>query len=118
MRIFSAALAHETTGLSPIPTAVRDFEHGLYHDPDRGPPSDELIRAPEFGLRRAALARGHTIVDSIYAAAAPSAPPAADVYERLRDRILADLARALPVDSVLLFLHGAQMAQGRDDCEG
>jgi microcystin degradation protein MlrC len=117
-RLFSAALVHETCGFSPIPTAMSDFEGGLFFDPGRGPPTKEQARCLELGLRRVALARGHIVVDSLHAAASPSAPPRAAVYEMLRDRILRDLERALPLDGVLLFLHGAQMAQGYEDCEG
>jgi microcystin degradation protein MlrC len=40
------------------------------------------------------------------------------VYEELRDDILAQLAAAMPVDMVLLGLHGAMVAEGYDDCEG
>jgi microcystin degradation protein MlrC len=40
------------------------------------------------------------------------------VYEELRDEILADLAKALPVDIVLLSLRGAMTADEYEDCEG
>jgi microcystin degradation protein MlrC len=40
------------------------------------------------------------------------------VYESLRDEFLADLEAALPVDIVILPLHGAMVAEGYDDCEG
>lgn len=118
MRVFTAALVHETSGLSPIPTSADDFRGSTYYDPRTGPPSEELSNCLELGLRQAAARAGHEIVDSLYAAASPSSSPASFVYEELRDRILEDLAAALPVDAVLLFLHGAQMAQGFDDCEG
>ena len=39
-------------------------------------------------------------------------------YEGLRDALLADLRAALPVDMVLLGMHGAMVADGYDDCEG
>ena len=39
-------------------------------------------------------------------------------YEGLRDEILGQLRAALPVDVVLLGLHGAMVAHGYDDCEG
>ncbi len=39
-------------------------------------------------------------------------------YEGLRDEILDQLRAALPVDGVVLGLHGAMVAQGYDDCEG
>jgi microcystin degradation protein MlrC len=40
------------------------------------------------------------------------------VYESLRDELIADVRASLPVDGVLLFLHGAMIADGYDDCEG
>jgi microcystin degradation protein MlrC len=40
------------------------------------------------------------------------------VYEDIRAMILEDLQQAMPVDVVLLQLHGAAMAHGYDDCEG
>ena len=40
------------------------------------------------------------------------------VYEAFRDEILADLRAAMPVDAVLLSLHGAMVADGYDDAEG
>ena len=39
------------------------------------------------------------------------------VYESLRDELLDDLRKAQPVDVVLLYLHGAMVADGYDDCE-
>lgn len=52
------------------------------------------------------------------ASAAPSGTVARKAYEHLRDQILADLHAAMPVDAVLLNLHGAMVADGYDDCEG
>ena len=45
-------------------------------------------------------------------------PPSGRCWEGFRDEILADLRRAMPVDGVLLNLHGAMVADGYDDCEG
>ena len=39
-------------------------------------------------------------------------------YESMRDEILDQLKAAMPVDGVLLGLHGAMVAFGYDDCEG
>ena len=36
----------------------------------------------------------------------------------LRDELLEQLKAAMPVDGVLLGLHGAMVADGYDDCEG
>ncbi len=40
------------------------------------------------------------------------------VYERLREHLLGQLRAALPVDAVILPLHGAMVADGYADCEG
>jgi microcystin degradation protein MlrC len=52
------------------------------------------------------------------AAAQPSGTTTRAAYEALRDELLADLKAVLPVDMVLLGLHGAMVADGYDDCEG
>jgi microcystin degradation protein MlrC len=52
------------------------------------------------------------------AAAQPSGITTRHAYVTLRDELLADLRAALPVDMVLLGLHGAMVADGYDDCEG
>ncbi len=68
--------------------------------------------------RTLAQADGHTVVESIAAVAQPAGLTVRAVYESLRDELLADLERALPIDAVILYLHGAMVAQGYDDCEG
>ena len=40
------------------------------------------------------------------------------VYEGFRDEILAGVKAALPLDAVLINVHGAMVADGYDDCEG
>ena len=50
--------------------------------------------------------------------AEPSGPTVQSVYETYRDEILGDVANKGPFDVVLLFLHGAMVASGYDDCEG
>jgi hypothetical protein len=45
-------------------------------------------------------------------------PAATAAYERMRDTILAEIKAALPLDGVVLALHGAMVAFGYDDCEG
>jgi hypothetical protein len=51
-------------------------------------------------------------------AAQPGGTVARVAFEEMRDEILAQLKAALPVDGVVLSLHGAMVAQGYDDCEG
>ena len=68
--------------------------------------------------REAGERDGHTVTESIVAIAQPAGPTVRAVYESLRDELLADLQRAMPVDVILLYLHGAMVADGYPDCEG
>jgi len=118
MKFFAASLSTETNTFAAAPTGRGSFEeYGIY----RG---DASVKAPEGGgallrcLRDAAEADGHTLVESVAAFAQPSGRTVRAVYEELRDQILDDLRAAMPVDVVQLFLHGAMVAEGYDDCEG
>jgi microcystin degradation protein MlrC len=119
MKVFIAALAHETNSFSPIPTSLDSFRENILFRPGNDPgcnPEGAFVGYADFV--RIARERGHAAVLGIAAWAQPSGPTVKADYETLRDEILADLGRALPVDAVLLMLHGSQMAVGYDDCEG
>lgn len=120
MRLFLAALAHETNTFSPLPTTRGSFEEGLLHH--RGD-SATIAKARQFAgfadVLDIARHRGDDCVTGMCAWAQPGGPlPRAD-YEELRDELLADLRAAGRVDFVFLVLHGAMVAQGNYwDCEG
>ncbi|MCB0142109.1 MAG: M81 family metallopeptidase, partial [Caldilineaceae bacterium] len=61
--------------------------------------------------------RGWDFIFSLYANAQPAGNTTRAAYESLRDELLERLRAALPVDIVLLNLHGAMVADGYDDCE-
>ena len=73
---------------------------------------------PMFVARERARTEGWTVLEGLFAQAQPSGLVTRAAYEALRDELLADLERSLPVDVVLLGLHGAMVADGYDDCEG
>jgi microcystin degradation protein MlrC len=118
MRVFIAGFGTETNAFVPFPTGRRAFaEYGIYRgDATRHPPG--AFSGPLHVWRRAAEARGWSVVEGLLTFAAPSGITARAVYEGFRDEILADIRRALPLDIVLLNLHGAMVADGYDDCEG
>lgn len=120
MHIFLAALAHETNSFSPIPTTMRSFEEGILYRP--GGDGEALKKAldfPGYGfVRDVAQERGDEVTLGLCAWAQPGGPASRQVYEALRDELLAQLAAAKNVDAVALVLHGAMIAHGYDDCEG
>ena len=119
MRIFMAALATETNTFSPIPTGMAGFTGGRdwhRHDASRQPPS--IANIPLIAWRRLGEADGHEVAESLCTFAQPGGTTLRHVYEHLRDTLLDDLRAAMSVDVVLLFMHGAMVAHGYDDCEG
>lgn len=118
MKVFCAALGHETNSFSPIPTNRESFASTILLRP-----GDDRMNRPMYLLGvdtivAAAKDEGYEMALSTIAFAQPSAPTVRSDYESLRDEILDDLRREDPVDQVFLLLHGAMMAEGYDDCEG
>lgn len=118
MRLFAASLATESNSFSPIPTTRPDFEACLYFRPGEHPERATLCTAPLVVARQRAAQEGFTLIEGSCFWVEPSAPARQLDYESLRDEILRQLEAALPVDGVLLGLHGAMLARGCDDCEG
>lgn len=119
MRVFTASLATETNTFSPVPTDRSSFSAAFYARPGAHPETPTLCSSPMVVLRR--LARQDASLDVVEGTAAWAEPGGLvnrQAYESLRDEILAQLQAALPVDGVVLGLHGAMVAQGCDDCEG
>jgi len=119
VRIFIAGLATETNTFSPIPTGWAGFQEGriwFRDDGSRHPPVAGNV--PLIAWRRLAEADGHEVAESLCTFAQPAGTTLRPVYEGLRDMLLDDLRKAGPVDVVLLFMHGAMVAHGYDDCEG
>ena len=118
MRIFAASLGTETNTFSPIPTSYANFEASFAYPPGKHPDAPKHTTAPLYVARKRAAADGFTLIEGSCFWAEPSGTCGKADYEMMRDRILAELEAALPVDGVLLGLHGAMVAYGYDDCEG
>ena len=118
MNLFMATLSTETNTFSPIPTGHAAFrERGYFRrDASLHPASHGSVAL--IAWRELATRDGHELVDSVCAVAEPAGTTLRHVYEELRDTILDDLKAAMPVDVVLMKMHGAMVAYGYDDCEG
>ena len=116
MKIFAGGIAAETNTFSPVPTGREDFWVQRGKDVLEG-----RVEYPSLDLSatwgKQAKARGDTFVFSLMAWAQPLGVTVQSAYESLRNELLDDLRAAMPVDIVLLNLHGAMVAQGYDDCE-
>lgn len=117
-RIFTAALATETNTFAPIVIDRKGFEGSLYAPPGQHPVTPTLCTAPITVGRRVCAEMGWTLIEGTAAWADPAGLVSRGAYEGLRDEILDQLRAALPVEAVVLGLHGAMVAQGYLDPEG
>ena len=118
MKTFIACLGTETNTFSPMPTGLATFEETMLYRGDATRRPADAFSLPLHVWRRASEERQGTVTESLAAFAQPAGLTVRGVYEALRDEILADLRAALPVDIVLLSMHGAMTAEGYPDCEG
>ena len=118
MRVFSATLSTETNTFAPMPTGMATFRERGYWKAGEHPDHMSFFAGPLWAARLRGKPLGWTLIEGMVASAQPSGTTTRAAYEALRDELLADLQAALPVDMVLLGLHGAMVADGYDDCEG
>ena len=121
-RIAVGGFQHETNTFARTRADYAAFEHGGgWPGLQRGSAMAEALRdknIPASGAFKALHAHGHRTVGLVWANATPSAHVTRDAYERIAGGIVAELAKALPVDAVYLDLHGAMVAEHVDDGEG
>ncbi|MGO4328527.1 M81 family metallopeptidase [Cupriavidus sp. 2TAF22] len=118
MRVFTGSLATETNTFAPLPTSLEAFVDRGYYPAGTHPPEMAVFSGPLWAARQRAREHGWEVIEGMAAGAQPGGVTTRHAYETLRDELLADLRRALPVDMVLLGLHGAMVADGYEDCEG
>jgi microcystin degradation protein MlrC len=119
MRIAIGQLWQETNTFNPLPTTRLDFEQfGVV----RGPALIEAMAdTNELGGFIQSLRQWPErpeIIGLVRLPAWPAGMATRDTFEWLRDELLNALRPQLPVDAVLLALHGAMVAEGTPDVEG
>ncbi len=118
MRVFSGGIATETNTFAPMPTGMATFRDRGYYPAGTHPDQMFYFAGPLWAARLRGKPLGWDLVEGLVAGAQPSGTTTRACYEALREELLADLRSALPVDMILLGLHGAMVADGYDDCEG
>lgn len=117
-RVFIGSIATETNTFSPLRTDLQDFKDSFYAPPGQHPETPTLCSAVYPVARARAAQFGWQIVEGTASWAEPGGLVSRETWEFLRDQLVAELRAAMPVDIVLLGLHGAMVAQDHLDCEG
>src|SRR6516162_2114075 len=119
MRIAIGQLWQETNTFNPIPTTRKDFEDfGVLRGREL---IEKMADTNELGGFIQSLRQWPEQPEIVGLARLPAWPSGLATHETflwLRDEMLEALRRALPVDAVLLALHGAMVADGAADVEG
>ena len=118
MKIFTAGMLTETSDITPVSTSADQWK---IERPEKKYRSGKvsIFKRMLVLFRAMAEQRGWEVAESLCATALPpGGRTIRSVYEGIRQEIIDDLKSAMPVDGVLLQLHGAAMAHGYDDCEG
>jgi len=119
-RIVIAGFAHETNGISKLPTGLAEFEAGLMAIGDDIPKQLQDTEHEMAGVMQAALDHDWELILTIAGSASPSGPVTRQAWEYFVEKILSgcEVSTDNPVDGVLLCLHGAMATSHFMDAEG
>jgi microcystin degradation protein MlrC len=117
-RVFIGSIATETNTFSPLRTDLQDFKDSFYAPPGQHPATPTLCSAIYPVARARAQALNWQVIEGTAAWAEPGGVINQHTWVFLRDQLLSELRAAMPVDIVLLGLHGAMVAQECNDCDG
>src|SRR3712207_4947836 len=120
MRIATGGIAQETNTFQREPTTLADFRRPGFGTLARGSEILDLEGTGTVygGVIAEAKASGIQLVPTTFADVMPGGRVTREAFDVLREEILAGLRAALPVDGVLLVLHGAMALEDHDDAEG
>lgn len=123
MRIACGGVQHETNTFSITPTTLADFERdsGCGADFDGGETIVTLYRNTgtiQGGYLDAAAEQGVELLSLLSAHAQPSGVVTKETFDTLLGTFLKRLEAVMPVDGVVLDLHGAMVAEEHEDAEG
>jgi microcystin degradation protein MlrC len=120
MRIVSGGIAQETNTFQRVLTTLDDFYRPGFGTVARGQEILDLAGTGTVygGVLSETEALGIDLIPTLYAEVMPGGRVTRDAFDTLRDEMLDGIRAALPVDGVLLVLHGAMALEDEDDAEG
>jgi len=119
MRIAIGQLWQETNTFNPLATTRADFEaFGVLRGEELVASMAETNELGGFIQSLRQWPEQPQIAGLVRLPAWPSGRTTASTFDWLRDELLTALRKSLPVDGVLLALHGALAAHGHPDVEG
>jgi microcystin degradation protein MlrC len=119
MRIAIGQLWQESNTFNPLPTTRRDFEQfGVLRGDELLEQMADTNELGGFIQSLRAWPEKPEVLGLARLPAWPSGAATAETFAWLRDEMIQSLRRQMPVDAVLLALHGSLVADGTPDVEG
>lgn len=118
MRIAVGSMMQESNTFSPVPTGVDEFAADYLWYGDELLEGYQAARVEGSAFLDALREAGATPVPLLAAHACSGGPVTRAAFDHLLGELTARLRSALPVDGVLLALHGAMLVEDDPDAEG
>jgi microcystin degradation protein MlrC len=120
MRIVTGGIAQETNTFQRELTTLADFQRLGFGVISRGWEISEFDGTGTVygGVISSAKELGVELVPTTYGGVNPGGRVSREAFDLLRDEIVNGIRAALPIDGVLLVLHGAMALEDHDDAEG
>jgi microcystin degradation protein MlrC len=119
MRIAVGQLWQETNSFNPLPTTRRDFEEfGVLRGAELVARMADTNELGGFIQALRQWSERPEVVGLVRLPAWPGGAATHETFKWLRDELVESLRRQMPVDAVLLALHGALVADRAPDVEG
>jgi microcystin degradation protein MlrC len=116
-RVAIGGILHETHGFAETRTTLADFESQSLYYGQKILEAMTGTRSGTGGMIEGATARGWTLLPTVYGTAMPSGIVTEAAYQTMLQALLERLRAALPLDGILLALHGAMVTEEQLDAE-
>ncbi len=118
MRIFVCGISNETNTFSPILMDIAQFKKAIWLEGEDVYKVKSTSKETRGTLDYLEEQEDVEIVPGFVAHGVTAGPVKQEDYEYMRDRLIASLRNAMPVDGVVLNMHGAMQSEQCFDCEG
>lgn len=118
MRIFVGGISNETNTFSPVLMDIAQFKKAIWLVGDEMPKIKSNSKETSGTYTYLESQSDVEIVPGFVAHGVTAGPVKKEDYHYMRDLLLARLSDALPVDGVVLNMHGAMQSEDCFDCEG
>ncbi len=118
MRVATGGLSHESSTFTPVPTTIESYRERFLLEGDDILNTFAGTNTPIGGFIAGAQAHDFELIPTLFGEPQPSAPTPRPLYDELLGRILDGIANAMPLDGVLLELHGSMAVGDLDAADG